>query len=86
MSVVDVSPRGSGPSACPGETGDLQPSSMLVVKYETDGLHLAGEVYLRRSLDRGLSRRSSDALSEDVCPHRIDHFDATMALFETVNI
>ena len=35
---------------------------MLVVKYETDGLRLAGEVHLRRLLDRGIWRRSSDAM------------------------
>ena len=59
---------------------DLRSSSMRVVKYETDGLRLAGEVHLWRLLDRGLWRRSSDALSENVWPHRI--CDATMALFD----
>ena len=33
--------------------------------------------HLRLHLDRGLSRRSSDAFSKDVWLHRIDHFDAT---------
>ena len=42
---------------------DLRPWSMLVVKYESYGLRLAGEVHLWRLLDRSLSRRSSDALS-----------------------
>ena len=86
MPVDDVSSIGSGPSVCPEDTGDSSLISDLLDarrEVENGGLRLAGEIrHLRRLLDRGPSRRSSDALSEDVWPHRIYHFDATMALFD----
>ena len=83
VAVVDISSIRSGASVCPEDTRDefdLRHSSMLIANYETDGLRLTGEVrHLRWLPDRGLSRRSSDALSENVRPQRI--YDAMMASY-----